>query len=545
MAHPAITDQPDLAQPVVSRTLSRLRLVVLMGLLALLVPVSALASCDILQPSFLVALALLLVSLQLTGLLLGAAVIPWRTGAGAALRAIAWALGFPPLVIAGGIFGLALWGRLPAAGLPDEAAGLVLAMIPAALSVGLIGTLALAPRAWWPDRAWRRCVGWAALVGLAVALGGIGLWVSTLPDAPAVAPAALPTAEPEVEIIMARFDLAAGSVLSDTALLEVQRIPVSRYDPLQHLSSTHESEGAMLRDNLRASEPLRRDLLDYGTPVLVARVDIPAATLITDVARLVRVEQVYGPQPHPQRQFSAFEQIYGASTVAPIAAGQPIERAMLNPATLPLAPPRPATPALVPVAALALAALTLVMLHVELRRPPRQTTRRPHSWRGLIALLGLAGIGAASVIVGLGLTEVGRQSALTIMPTEVPLVDVVRARVDLPASIVISDTAETLETVAIPATELEPEMVVRVAAAQGAVTRRPLRAGAAILHSDLFLPPDDAAAAPANTWGNQGTVYVWLTGAGAAVVVLLLASQVCATAAAQPKTIRAGADVTD
>jgi pilus assembly protein CpaB len=75
------------------------------------------------------------------------------------------------------------------------------------------------------------------------------------------------------------------------------------------------------------------------------------------------------------------------------------------------------------------------------------------------------------------------------LPTEVPEVDVVRARVDIPANTVISDSVSLLEVVQIPQTTFDPEKnFSAIADVEGQLTTRAILANQPIQKADLTEP---------------------------------------------------------
>jgi pilus assembly protein CpaB len=75
------------------------------------------------------------------------------------------------------------------------------------------------------------------------------------------------------------------------------------------------------------------------------------------------------------------------------------------------------------------------------------------------------------------------------LPTEIPQVDIVRARVDIPASTVILDGQTLLEVVSIPQTEFIPNQnFTRIADVENKLTLSTIRAGEALVASDLTDP---------------------------------------------------------
>lgn len=112
----------------------------------------------------------------------------------------------------------------------------------------------------------------------------------------------------------------------------------------------------------------------------------------------------------------------------------------------------------------------------------------------LILLIGLILIvGALALLLFFQpsiLTPTGDQAALTTaLPTEVPVVEVVRARVDIPANTVINDSVTLLEVIEIPQTEFDAESnFSRVTEVEGQLTTRAIRANE-VIEADALTEP--------------------------------------------------------
>lgn len=65
---------------------------------------------------------------------------------------------------------------------------------------------------------------------------------------------ALPTEAPEVEIVRARVDIPANTLIADTTLLDVITIPQTEFDPNQNFSRTGEIVGKLTTRPFRANE---------------------------------------------------------------------------------------------------------------------------------------------------------------------------------------------------------------------------------------------------------------------------------------------------
>lgn len=106
------------------------------------------------------------------------------------------------------------------------------------------------------------------LIGLILIVGAIALFLFLQPGATGgliggQAPtSALPTEVPEVEVVRARVDISANTVISDgLTLLEVITIPQTEFDPDQNLSSISEVEGKLTTRAFRANEIIVRSAL--------------------------------------------------------------------------------------------------------------------------------------------------------------------------------------------------------------------------------------------------------------------------------------------
>ncbi len=91
-------------------------------------------------------------------------------------------------------------------------------------------------------------VGAAALFFLLQQPGGGGLIGGAQPTP------ALPTEVPEVEIVRARVDIPANTLIADTTLLDVITIPQNEFDPNENFSRTGEIVGKLTTRPFRANE---------------------------------------------------------------------------------------------------------------------------------------------------------------------------------------------------------------------------------------------------------------------------------------------------
>jgi pilus assembly protein CpaB len=99
------------------------------------------------------------------------------------------------------------------------------------------------------------------LIGLILIVGAIALFLFLQPGAAgglvggAQPTSALPTEVPEVEVVRARVDIPANTVITDSiTLLEVISIPQTEFDPEQNLSTVSEVEGKLTTRSFRANE---------------------------------------------------------------------------------------------------------------------------------------------------------------------------------------------------------------------------------------------------------------------------------------------------
>lgn len=107
------------------------------------------------------------------------------------------------------------------------------------------------------------------LIGLILIVGAVALFLFLQPTGGGgvggqAAPTgqALPTEPPSVEIVRARVDIPANTVISDSiTLLEVVTIPQTEFNTDEHLSTVSEAEGRLTLRPFRANEPLVRSAL--------------------------------------------------------------------------------------------------------------------------------------------------------------------------------------------------------------------------------------------------------------------------------------------
>jgi pilus assembly protein CpaB len=109
----------------------------------------------------------------------------------------------------------------------------------------------------------------------------------------------------------------------------------------------------------------------------------------------------------------------------------------------------------------------------------------------LIGLILIVGAVALFLFLQPGATGgiIGGGQPTSALPTEVPEVEVVRARVDIPANTVITDSITLLEVITIPQTEFDPEQnLSSVSEVEGKLTTRAFRANEIIISSALTDP---------------------------------------------------------
>jgi hypothetical protein len=149
-----------------------------------------------------------------------------------------------------------------------------------------------------------------------------------------------------------------------------------------------------------------------------------------------------------------------------------------------------------------------------------------HLLRWGLALVGIVGgFTVLGLLIG-GLNPRGdaAPSGAELLPTEIPMIEIVRARQEIPAMAVITDAA-MLEVISVPAVEYDPLPLTSMAQAQGAITRRRLRQGEILSMDSVFrvpapvmpqrpLVPPDAEA--------QGTIALLRAVATGSLVVLAL-----------------------
>lgn len=112
------------------------------------------------------------------------------------------------------------------------------------------------------------------LIGLILIVGAIALFLFLQPSAVnsiiggggGAAATALPTEVPQVEVVRARVEIPANTVITDTVtLLEVITIPQTEFDSAQNFSSVSEIEGKLTLRTFRPNEALAKSgLTDPG-----------------------------------------------------------------------------------------------------------------------------------------------------------------------------------------------------------------------------------------------------------------------------------------
>ncbi|MCX7860618.1 MAG: SAF domain-containing protein [Chloroflexus sp.] len=103
------------------------------------------------------------------------------------------------------------------------------------------------------------------LIGLIVIIGGLAAFLllrggavdTTTTDVPQATPTA--TAVPVVNLVQARVDLDANTLLNDPSLLEVVSIPITEFDEKSEFSNINDVLGKSLINPVVAGQPIRRD----------------------------------------------------------------------------------------------------------------------------------------------------------------------------------------------------------------------------------------------------------------------------------------------
>lgn len=325
-----------------------------------------------------------------------------------------------------------------------------------------------------------------------------------------------------VAVVAAREDLAAGALIApQEAPIELRVISVLDYDPTIHILDRSSMLGLRMQRSVSAGDPITRADVGLGYDTVVARQPIPAGTTLTDTEKLLDMRLVPADDPaHAEQTFTRPVAVYGARTIRDLAAGEALTAADIEPGTLPvLAGPRSFTngsgtsrsgPGLITILALgvisllAFAAMGLFgwLLGREARRTMRQHTIR---WlqrlyqASLVLALIPVGLFVGTFVFGLSGALLAQRSTASgmssnILPTEVPAVEVVRARVDMLAGTRL-DNDVLLETVEIPITEFEQgQNFTRLEELQFAETARPIRALEPIRRADLVYVNLPAAA---------------------------------------------------
>lgn len=108
---------------------------------------------------------------------------------------------------------------------------------------------------------------------------------------------------------------------------------------------------------------------------------------------------------------------------------------------------------------------------------------------GLILIVGAVALFLFLQPTGGGLPGVGGVATGQALPTEIPEVEVVRARVDIPANTVITDSLTLLEVISIPQSEFDAdENFSTIGEVEGKLTIRPFRANEILSRSALIDP---------------------------------------------------------
>lgn len=105
------------------------------------------------------------------------------------------------------------------------------------------------------------------LIGLILIVGAVALFLFLQPNAGAgiglgAPTSALPSEVPEVDVVRARVDIPANTVISDSVtLLEVVPIPQNEFDPNENFSSLGEVQGQLTTRSFQANDVLVRSAL--------------------------------------------------------------------------------------------------------------------------------------------------------------------------------------------------------------------------------------------------------------------------------------------
>lgn len=104
------------------------------------------------------------------------------------------------------------------------------------------------------------------LIGLIVIIGGLAAFLllrgsavdsTATADVPAETPT--PTVVPKVDVVQARVDLEANTLLSDPSLLSVVQVPITEFDEKNEFSNINDVLGKLLINPVLAGRPIRRD----------------------------------------------------------------------------------------------------------------------------------------------------------------------------------------------------------------------------------------------------------------------------------------------
>ena len=164
-------------------------------------------------------------------------------------------------------------------------------------------------------------------------------------EAPSEAPS-IEEKAPEIDIVRARVDISASTVISDSAMLEIARYPDSDNLPKGYLSRIRQVQGRIAVRPIVAGEVITQDSLmepdGFGcasNPILTltdqqdcvavatARVNMSAHMDIPDQTTLIELRVISATEYDPTRHITDLSSLIGRQTQRPIAAGDVITRA--------------------------------------------------------------------------------------------------------------------------------------------------------------------------------------------------------------------------
>lgn len=107
------------------------------------------------------------------------------------------------------------------------------------------------------------------LIGVIIALAAAGLlfFVLSQPQTEGTGPLPTPTEDPGVEVVFARVEIPANTIISDTTVLELQRIPSEEYNARadEYFRSVAEVQGKLTTNVIGFNSPVEQsDVTDPG-----------------------------------------------------------------------------------------------------------------------------------------------------------------------------------------------------------------------------------------------------------------------------------------